>query len=155
MRRVAALLLIVMAGSASAQPKRPPYWASLSAGDALMRSGPGREYPALWRYRRVGLPLKVVAVHESWRKVREMDGTEGWMASVLLSDERTALITGEIRVLRAAPDAGAKLLWRVEPGVVGRISHCAAGWCEFDVRGRTGFVEQTALWGVEPGETLE
>jgi SH3-like domain-containing protein len=131
-----------------------PYWASISAGDALMRSGPGREYPATWRYQRADLPVKVIQLHESWRKVREMDGTEGWMASVLLSAQRTAIVTGETRMLRAAPDASARVLWRAEPGVVGKVSHCGAGWCEFDVHGKVGFIPVTAIWGVDQNESI-
>ena len=155
MRRSIILSLAFAATIASAQTPRPlPYWASLSAGDALLRTGPGREYPATWRYARVDLPLKVIATHASWRKVREMDGTEGWMASVLLSDRRTATVTGAIRPLRAAPDAGAKVLWQAEPGVIGKIAHCRSGWCEFDVHGRVGYIETTTIWGLNPGETV-
>ena len=53
-----------------------------------------------------------------------------------------------------APRYGGKLEWRAAPGVVGRISQCARGWCYFDVRGRGGFVQADRLWGVDPGETL-
>ena len=150
---LSALLAAAPAAIADAQATRAvPYWVSLTAGDALMRTGPGRQYPAAWRYRRAGMPLKVLAVHESWRKVRDPDGTEGWMAAALLGDQRSGMVVGGLRLLRAAPDPTATILWRAEPGVVGRVSHCTAGWCEFDVHGRVGYVEAGALWGVEPGD---
>ncbi|HEX8447209.1 MAG TPA: SH3 domain-containing protein [Sphingomonas sp.] len=153
---MAAICVAMASGSAPAQAPRPlPYWASLTAGDALMRNGPGREYPASWRYRRIGLPLKVVAVHDSWRKVREPDGTEGWMASVLLTDKRTAMVQGGIAALRTAPATGAAVQWRAEAGVIGRLSQCSAGWCRIDVGGKAGFVEASQLWGVEMGEVVE
>ena len=151
-----AAAMTVMAVSAPAQQPRPvPYWASIAAGDALMRSGPGRNFPATWRYRRADLPVKVVQVHETWRKIREMDGTEGWMAAALLSAERTALVIGGIAPMRAAPDGSSRLLWRAEPGVVGRIAHCASGWCEFDVKGRVGYIEAQHIWGVDAGEVVD
>jgi SH3-like domain-containing protein len=139
----------------AAETRAVPYWASISAGDALMRSGPGRNFPATWRYRRADLPVKVVQVHQTWRKLREADGTEGWMAAALLSAERTAMVVGDVRPMRAAPDAGARILWRAEPGVVGKIAHCAAGWCEFDVQGRVGYIAVSHIWGAEPGETFD
>lgn len=139
----------------AAETRPVPYWASIAAGDALMRSGPGRNFPATWRYRRADLPVKVVQIHESWRKVREPDGTEGWMAAALLSIQRTAIVVGETRPMLAAPDGGARILWRVEPGVVGRIAHCAAGWCEFDVRGRAGYIRIEHIWGAEPREIVD
>jgi len=152
----AATLGMVLAAGGPAQAPRPlPYWAALTAGDALLRNGPGREYPASWRYRRVGLPLKVVAVHDSWRKVREPDGTEGWMASVLLTERRTGMVQGGEVALRASPATNAAVQWRAAPGVIGRISQCRAGWCHFDVGGKQGFVEASRLWGVEMGEVVE
>lgn len=153
---LATCALLLAQGIGTAQTPRPlPYWASLTAGDALLRNGPGREYPASWRYRRVGLPLKVIAVHESWRKVREPDGTEGWMASVLLTERRTAMVQGDVVAMRDAPSTGAGVQWRAAPGVIGKITKCRAGWCHFDVNGRAGYVETGRLWGVEPGEVVE
>ncbi len=141
---------------AQAQRQKPtPYWASIAAAKARMRTGPGTNFPANWEYVRADLPVRVLAVRAEWRKVEDPDGVQGWMRSFLLSEQRTAIIRGEVRPLYAAPDRGAKLSWRVEPGVVGRISHCAAGWCEFDVRGRAGYVEIDHLWGVAPGETID
>jgi SH3-like domain-containing protein len=152
MAGVAAVLLASMAAAAD---DKVPYWASLSAREAIMRAGPGANYPAVWKYVRAGLPVKVVARHEHWRKIEEPDGTVGWMNGILLSEDRTAIVTGEVTAMRDAPDAAAKILWRAAPGVIGRISHCATGWCEFDVLGRVGYIETARLWGVEPGETVD
>jgi SH3-like domain-containing protein len=157
-RLIRRLLLAVfgISGSLATAADRPvPYWASITAGDALMRTGPGQAYPAIWRYRRAGLPIKVIQVHESWRRIRDVDGTEGWMASVLLTADRTAMVVGAVRPMRSAPDELSRLLWRAEPGVVGRIRHCGRGWCEFDVRGKTGYVETSGLWGVDPSEVID
>jgi SH3-like domain-containing protein len=49
--------------------------------------------------------------------------------------------------MRADSDAGAKLLWNVEPGVVGKLGDCSDGWCRLDVAGRKGWVAQQRLWG--------
>ena len=73
----------------------------------------------------------------------------------LLSADRTAMITGDIRPLRAAPERGARVRYRAEPGVVGRISNCRRGWCEFDVRGRSGFVQTRHLYGVDEDERVD
>lgn len=144
-----------LAATPAAQAQRkPPYYASISAGQARMRTGPGRNYPANWLYRRADLPIKVVAVYKEWRKVEDPDGTQGWMQVNLLSDTRTAIVTGAITELRADPRMTARVQYRVAPGVVGRIRKCADGWCYFDVKGRGGYVEQAHIWGVDPGETL-
>lgn len=157
MRLAATLFLAAVSAiliAADAAPK-PPYWASIRAGQAMMRTGPGRTYPANWLYRRADLPVRVVAVHKEWRKVEDPDGTQGWMLANLLSADRTGMVRGQAPApLREQPTAGAKLLWRAAPGVVGRLSACGNGWCKLDVKGRAGFIEQGSLWGVETTETL-
>lgn len=147
--------LAVPALGALAQ-KKTPYFASISAGKARMRTGPAKTYPASWLYQRADLPVKVLDVYErgTWLKIEDPGGTQGWMMGSLISERRTGLVMGTIAELRDSPRYGGKIVWRAEPGVVGRLSKCAQGWCFFDVRGRGGYVEANHLWGVEPGETL-
>ena len=144
----------IVSDRAEAQKRRMPYFASISAGKARMRTGPGRNYPASWLYQRADLPVKVVDIYKEWRKVEDPDGTQGWMQANLLSDARTAIVVGDAAELRDAPRFGAKVVWRAAPGVVGRIAKCARGWCWYDVHGRTGYVEANRLWGVALEETL-
>ncbi|WP_425230326.1 SH3 domain-containing protein [Sphingomonas sp.] len=161
MRLLAALLTLAVPATASVAvlaadtAPHPPYWNSIRAGEARMRTGPGRQYPASWVYRRADLPVRVVAEHREWRKVEDPDGTQGWMQTNLLSGARTALIRGaEPVTMLERPVTGARLLFRAAPGVVGRISACGNGWCRLDVKGRAGFVQVGSLWGVEAAETL-
>jgi SH3-like domain-containing protein len=143
--------------SAEAQRERKtPYWASISASKALMRTGPGRNYPATWLYLRPDLPIKVVETYPNWRKVQDPSGETGWMLQRLLSDTRTALVSGdEPRALHEAASEGSKVRYRVEPGVVGRLSKCSGGWCLLDVGGRQGYILTDHFWGVDPGAGLE
>lgn len=158
MRRalLVAMVLTLAAPSAMAQDERKtPYWASISAGEALMRAGPGRNFPAKWLYRRADLPIKVVEVYPSWRKIEDPDGEQGWMLVNLLSNTRTAMVTGsEPRPMHEQPDEAARVRFRAAPGVVGRISNCANDWCEFDVGGRRGHIRTDHIFGVDPGETV-
>jgi SH3-like domain-containing protein len=158
-----ALIVAVTSGNAVVAPlaaiaqakRQVPYWASIGPGQARMRTGPARAYPANWLYQRADLPVQVVQVFKEWRKVRDPDGTEGWMQGTLLRETRTAIVRGaEPLAMRDQPLPGARLAWRAAPGVVGRISQCANGWCRFDVKGQAGFVEVGQLWGVSPTEVL-
>jgi SH3-like domain-containing protein len=159
-RNILAIFLAAAAlvqTGASAQRERPtPYWVSLQANDALMRSGPAQTYPAAWRYVRRGLPMKVVATQPNWRKVQDPLGAEGWIMVRLLSDQRTALVTGaEPRPMHERADEASRVRYRAEPGVVGRIQGCRSGWCELDVAGRRGFIRAAHIWGVDPNETID
>ena len=151
-RPIFAFLLMAVAAAtplpaAAQSDPELPYWASISVDEARMRKGPSQDVPVIWEYRRKDLPVLVIARHENWRKVQDPDGTQGWMAARLLSRARTAIVTGEIRPLRASADAEAPVSYRAEPGVVGRISDCKNGWCLFDVKGRKGWVQADHIWG--------
>ncbi len=150
--KISILIAMIAASAAgSAQvTKKTPYWASLDEAEARMRTGPSTEFPVKWVYKRQFLPVKVVAVHEVWRKIEDPDGDQGWVHVRLLSPNRTALVIGGgIGALRENPEATARIAWRVEPGVVGRIDECTKGWCRFDNAGRSGYIEADKLWGDE------
>ena len=145
---LAAAALLAAVGPAAAQSDvELPYWASISVDEARMRKGPSPDVPVVWEYRRKDLPVKVVARHDIWRKIEDPDGTQGWMASRLLSRTRTAIVTDEIRPLREAASLSAGVAYRAEPGVVGRITDCKDGWCRIDVGGRKGWIETDHIWG--------
>ncbi|AYJ87269.1 hypothetical protein D3Y57_16685 [Sphingomonas paeninsulae] len=147
------LCSLAIPGAAVAE-RKAPYWASISAGKARMRSGPGRQFPATWMYQRVGLPVKVLEIYPNWRKIQDPDGTTGWVQGNLLSDNRTAIVTGGIREMRAAAAAGASVVWRAEPGVIGLLKQCDRGWCLFDVKGHNGYIEIAHIWGAAADERL-
>ena len=148
MRRIVLAALIVIAAPLAAQEREVPYWASIKAEVLNLRAGPGRDYPVRWVYHRAGLPLKVVRVHEGWRLVRDPAGDEGWVTANLLSKDRGGIVIGQgLAAIREKPSDGSRLKWNAEPGVVGRIDDCEAGWCDFDVGGRRGFVRAERLWG--------
>ncbi|HEX8654159.1 MAG TPA: SH3 domain-containing protein [Allosphingosinicella sp.] len=153
---VLALGAFVQTGAEAQRERRPPYWVSITASDALMRSGPAQTYPAVWRYVRRGLPMRVVATQPNWRRLQDPEGATGWMMVRLLSDVRTALVTGsEPRPMHERPEAESRVRYRAEAGVVGRIEGCAAGWCELDVAGRRGFIRAEHIWGVGPDEEVD
>lgn len=144
---VAALLLAAVGPAAAQSDVELPYWASISVDEARMRKGPSPDVPVTWEYRRKDLPVRVIARFETWRKIEDPDGTQGWMAARLLSRTRTAIVTGGIRPMREEPSVSAAVAYRAEPGVVGRITDCKNGWCRFDVGGRKGWIETDHIWG--------
>jgi len=152
---MAATALLVPDAPADAQKRKTPYYASISAGKARMRTGPGRNYPASWLYQRSGLPVKVIDIYKEWRKVEDPGGERGWMQANLLTEARTGLVVDTIVSLRDTPRPAGRVQYRAAPGVVGRVSKCSGGWCWFDVKGRSGYIEAIHLWGVDPGEDVD
>ena len=144
---ITAVLMATVGPAAAQSDVELPYWASINVDEARMRKGPSPDVPVIWEYRRKDLPVKVVARFETWRKIEDPDGTQGWMAARLLSRTRTAIVIGEVRPMREDASASAAVAYRAEPGVVGRITDCKNGWCLFDVKGRKGWIQTDHIWG--------
>jgi len=148
---IACLALLAFIAPASAQESEVPYWASIRAEVVNMRVGPGTSYPIEWVYRRLQLPVRVVRRKEGWRLVEDSDGTQGWMVARFLSRDRTAIVSGKgVADMRREASTDSMLMWRLEPGVVAKLRDCDEGWCQIEIRGHRGYVQQHRLWG--PGE---
>ena len=103
-RGLAIAAVLALATSASAQDKKPPYWASIASGEAMMRTGPGRNYPGIWLYKRRDLPIRVLQVYPNWRKIEDPDWQQGWMLVTLLSDRRTCIVKPGAPGTASTPD---------------------------------------------------
>ena len=155
-RSLTLLLMIGVAAPAAAQEKQPPYWASIASGQAMTRTGPGKNYPGLWLYQRRDLPVRVIKKYENWRLIQDPDGAQGWMLVTLLSDRRTAIVkAGQPRAIRVGAYDSAKVEYQAEQGVVGRISKCSDGWCKIAIGAHAGYVSASDLWGVSATEVVD
>ena len=152
-----AAALVFIATPALAQEKQPPYWASIASGQAMTRTGPGKNYPGVWLYQRRDLPVRVIKKYDTWRLIQDADGAQGWMLVTLLSDRRTAVVKpGSPRAMRNEPAEGARVRYTVEAGVVGRIDKCKGnGWCRIAVGNRDGYIHTSDLWGVAEHEVVD
>jgi SH3-like domain-containing protein len=112
-------------------------------------------------YMKSGLPMEIVQEYDTWRRVRDADGSEGWINQSLLSGKRTAIVApwqrGEgARIdLLDDPEDGADVVAILEAGVMGTIKSCDGQWCEMTFDGHTGWISQSQLWGAYPGEKVK
>jgi SH3-like domain-containing protein len=134
-----------------------PRFAALRSNEVNLRAGPDTRFPVEWTYQRRDLPVMIVGEHQLWRRVRDMDGVEGWVHQATLAGRRTFLVQGEARTVRARPDDAAPAVAVLRPGVVGRIRSCeaAAEWCEVQVAEHRGWLRRAGLWGLAPDEAVD
>jgi SH3-like domain-containing protein len=151
--------ILVAAGVVWAAPARAdegafaPHFASLSSAKVSLREGPTYRHRVLWLYRRKGLPVEVTAQYDVWRRVRDMDGTVGWIHSSMLSGQRTVLVTAKKPVrIREDVEQASKTLALAAPGVIAKLDRCQPRECEISVQGVDGWIDKKDVWGVKPGE---
>jgi SH3-like domain-containing protein len=144
-------------GSASGLPI--PRFVSLKADKVNMHIGPAKTYEVKWVYQRAGLPVEITAEFENWRRIRDADGTEGWIYHSLLSGRRTGQVIAKTKdalvPVHEKTDAESVVVAKLEPGVLGSVKRCDVGWCYISGRGYQGWVQQVRLWGVYPNEKVE
>jgi SH3-like domain-containing protein len=132
-----------------------PRFVSLRSNEVNLRTGPGTIYPVEWVFVRRGLPVEVVAEFDVWRKIRDWQGTIGWVHQSMLDGKRTARITGGERMLHGEPTESAADVARLAPGVIGRLLECEGAWCRIEAQGYRGWLKRDEFWGTYPDEAVQ
>ena len=132
-----------------------PRYVTIRSAEVNARTGPSTKYPIEWVFARRGMPVEVVAEFDTWRRIRDREGSEGWVLHGMLSPKRSIMITGEVRTLRREPAPAARAVARAEPGVVAQLLRCKEEWCEIDAGGYRGWLRRGEVWGIYPAERLE
>lgn len=166
------LMLMVLALPAWAQANNPsglplPRFASTRSDPINVRVGPGQRYEIAWTFLKAGIPVEIIQEFDTWRKIRDVDGDEGWVHQNLLTGTRLAYVTpvmanGEI-ALRSGQSDDANVRARLGPGLKVTLQECDGNWCEVSVSGQdanhrsnySGFIHQVELWGVYPDEVID
>ena len=134
-----------------------PRFVSLRADEVNMRTGPGVQYPVEWVFKRNGLPVEIISEFDTWRKVRDWQGTQGWIHQSMLNGKRKFIVIGSERTVRrsARSDSAARAI--LELGVIGRVTECekSSSWCKVEVDGITGWLRRVDVWGIYRGEEIK
>ncbi|MFN3077610.1 MAG: SH3 domain-containing protein [Alphaproteobacteria bacterium] len=133
-----------------------PRFVSLRSEPVNLRTGPGQRYPVEWTYLRRGYPVEIIAEFDTWRKIRDWEGTEGWVHQSMLAGRRTFLVMGSVHPLRGTGSEDASPVAMVEPGVVGMLMSCPkeSPYCRVNIGGRIGWLKRSEFWGIHRGEFL-
>ncbi|MEO5375281.1 MAG: SH3 domain-containing protein [Alphaproteobacteria bacterium] len=161
--RVLGALVLLLSGLSAPVLAAPengglplPRFVSLRSDEVNLRTGPGTRYPVDWTYLKRGYPVEVIAEYETWRRIRDWEGTEGWVHQSMLAGRRTLVVLGHTRSLRLAQTDEAPPVAMVEPGVVGELVECPreSQFCRVVVSGYSGWLRRTEFWGIHRGEFL-
>jgi SH3-like domain-containing protein len=169
-RVVAAAIVAICACVATAQaagdmvtgPKSGlpvPRFVSLKPDRVNVRAGPTRDHDVAFVYTRAGLPVEITAESDNWRRIRDWEGSEGWVYHSLLSGRRTAAVMPkdkkELVSLYDRAEFKAAIIARLQLGVLALVKRCTGGWCRIAGAGFEGWIVQEQLWGVYPNEKVD
>jgi SH3-like domain-containing protein len=166
-RAVVLALSLLAPGSAWSAGEGPtgasglpvPRFVSLKSDRVNVRSGPNKDQDVRWVYTRVGMPVEITAEFENWRRIRDWEGSEGWVYHSLLSGRRTALVVpkqkDELVPIYERPDLQAAVVARLQSGVLGTLKSCDGDWCRIVGNDFDGWIRQERLFGAYPNEKVE
>ncbi|PWS39346.1 hypothetical protein DFH01_06390 [Falsiroseomonas bella] len=125
-----------------------------------MRVGPNTTFPIDWTFQRRDLPVMIIGEFQVWRRIRDVDGAEGWVHQSTLQGRRTVLVrpAGAQEIsLRSEPSPDAAAVARLRSGVIARVRECEAesAWCEVQVARHHGYLRRADVWGLLPEEEVK
>ena len=137
-----------------------PRFVSLKSDRVNLREGPTRTTGPRGSFKRAGLPVEITAEFENWRRIRDSEGTEGWVLHSLLSGRahgagRAWKKEPNLLPARRAGCMTAAVTAQLQSGVHRDAQACDGTWCRLAGEGFDGWIEQENLWGVYPGEKVE
>jgi SH3-like domain-containing protein len=145
-----------------------PRFATTRSEPINVRVGPGQRYDIAWVYVKAGVPVEIIQEFDTWRKIRDYEGEEGWVHQSLLSGRRAGRVvmtnpSGQI-ALRSDRSKQSDVRAWLPVGYAVEIDDCDGIWCaikaKFSPKGKTvktykGYLPQIVLWGVYPDEKFD
>jgi SH3-like domain-containing protein len=126
-----------------------PRFVMTKASKVNLRAGPGNNYPTRVVYNRKCIPLKVIAEFDFWRKVKDIDGQEGWIHKTLLSNSAVVWVKAEMASLLSDPSSPESVVLKAEKGVEGEFLKDIKGkYAKVRIGGQKGWVLIDDIWGV-------
>jgi len=151
-RRLLAAVVLALAGTAAMAAE----FRSVADPAVVLYDAPSLKAKPLFILGR-DTPLEVLVPVEGWVKVRDADGTFGWVEKKALSDRRMLVVRPPAAEVRASADDKAALVFRAEPGVLLELAEPVAspagasvpGWVKArHADGQSGFVRITQVYGL-------
>ena len=163
---IASTLLFLCSAHAGPEPGTGPKsglpmprFVSLKPDRVNVRGGPTRDHEVAFVYTRAGLPVEITAESDNWRRIRDWEGSEGWVYHSLLSGKRTALVSPKDKTklvpLHYQPDSNSATVAQLQAGVIASVKRCTGNWCRIVGARFDGWVVQEQLWGVYSNEKVD
>ena len=125
-----------------------PKYASLKKDRVYLRWNASFDAPIKFIYQKKNLPILIIDKYDVWKKVRDIEGTEGWIHTSMISNKKTFINNKEQNLLKYKDNINI-VNAIVKKGVVGKIINCDEIFCKVKIKPYTGWVEKKYLWGIK------
>lgn len=121
-------------------------YVSVAKDGINIRSGPDTTNEILWTVFK-GFPLQVTSTQGNWSQIVDFEGDKGWIASSLLSKQKTLIVKVETANLRVGAGTDYEIVASVKQGVVFKSLTTEGDWVKVQhADGTTGWIASRLLW---------
>jgi SH3-like domain-containing protein len=153
MFRLFLVFFLIISTGLYAAEREIPRFVTIKSAEVNVRTGPNTRYPIKFVFIKKNEPVEVVAHFDNWRKIRNINGEDGWVHETMLSGKRHVIIIGkEVQALYKKPKDGAPRIILLEPNVRGHLLNCEKEWCRIEVSDKRGWIKKVFLYGVYENE---
>ena len=133
-----------------------PRFVSTKTSESNLRLGASEDYPIRIKYIFNNFPLEIIDEYKDWRKIKDIDGNEGWMHKRLLKGNRYALInqpySEPVQILNKPKG---KVIGKIGKKNIVKIERCLLNWCLIEISNNKGWINKKNLWGVYENEIIK
>ena len=120
---------------------------SLKNNQVNLRQGPSFEYPIKLIYKKKYLPVEILDISETWRKIRDFENNTGWIHISQLSKKKSAINIKNNSILYKKPTIYSEPIAKIETGRLLLIQKCKLKWCKIKSGKFAGWIIKDFLWG--------
>ena len=120
---------------------------SINTNKAYLRVGPGKWYPIKWEFRAPGLPVRALQENGDYKMVELFDGTQGWIATSLISDKKKLLVLEDALIYSKRKKPLVKVKKFVVLDSLGCANKIIEQHCEIRIKKIRGYIHKDKIWG--------
>ena len=124
-----------------------PKYASLKKDRVYLRWNASFDAPIKFIYQKKNLPILIIDKYDVWKKIRDIDGDEGWTHTSMISNKKTFINKKEQNLLKYKDNNIINAI--IKKGVVGKIINCDNKFCKVKIKPYRGWLEKKYLWGIK------
>lgn len=152
------LFVLLLSGVAMAQELPLPRFAALKSDKVYMRAGPGERFPIEWVFEKKSYPVEIIDSFEYWRKIRDVDNTQGWIHQRMFTGKRTLLTPADkTTILYKRASTSSPQLALLKGRHILHIIKCKTqeSMCHVRYNDLKGYVLREDLFGIYPNEEVK
>lgn len=152
---LAIIILNLFQDPASADTNLPiPRFVTIKSGKVNVRVGPGTHFPLKWIYTKSSLPVEIIAEFDTWRKIRDSDGSDGWVHQNMLVGKRNVLVK-KTCIINDKPSIQSKPVAQVNENAILQLIASDEQWCLLKSNRIKGWAKKENCWGVYKDEIIK